>query len=177
MKIVEKKLDEIIPYENNPRKNEDAVQYVANSIKEFGWQQPIVVDKDNVIIVGHTRYKAALLLGYDKVPILVADNLTEEQVKAYRLADNKVSDFSIWDNFKLLNELDDISLDLSSFGFEMSNLFGEELNEKDNGFLDDIIESKGKSQEDKLTINYKCKCPEEYYEIIDFINTNKSKYE
>ena len=92
MKIVEKKLDEIKPYENNPRFNDDAVQYVANSIKEFGFKVPIVIDKDNTIVAGHTRYKASLLLGLDKVPCIVADDLNEEQIKAFRLADNKVSE-------------------------------------------------------------------------------------
>lgn len=95
MKIVEKRLDEIRPYENNPRRNDEAVQYVAESIKTFGWKQPIVIDKDGVIIVGHTRYKAAQSLGIEKVPCLIADDLTPEQVKAYRIADNKVSDFSV----------------------------------------------------------------------------------
>lgn len=109
----------IKPYENNPRNNDDAVEAVANSIKEFGWQQPIVVDKDNVIIVGHTRYKAAKKLKLDEVPITVADKLTPEQVKAYRLADNKVGELADWDDELLNSELLEINdLDMSDFGFD-----------------------------------------------------------
>lgn len=96
MQVESMSIDDIKPYENNPRDNDDAVDSVANSIKEFGWQQPIVVDKDNVIIVGHTRYKAAKKLGMDKVPVVVASKLTPEQVKAYRLADNKVGELADW---------------------------------------------------------------------------------
>ena len=111
----------IKPYENNPRNNDDAVEAVANSIKEFGWQQPIVVDKDNVIIVGHTRYKAAKRLKLDEVPITVADKLTPEQVKAYRLADNKVGELADWDDNLLNAELIGIDgLDMSDFGFDIN---------------------------------------------------------
>ena len=88
--IVEIKLDELILYENNPRNNEEAIESVANSIKTFGFKVPIVVDRNNVIIAGHTRYKAAKKLGLNKVPCIVADDLTEDQVNAFHLADNKV---------------------------------------------------------------------------------------
>ncbi|MCZ3621881.1 ParB N-terminal domain-containing protein [Lactobacillus mulieris] len=98
-------IDSIKPYPNNPRLNDNAVDKVANSIKEFGFQQPIVVDKDGVVIVGHTRLKAAKKLGLKEVPVVYATNLNEEQVKAYRLADNKVGEESVWDNKKLLEEL------------------------------------------------------------------------
>lgn len=112
-------LDQIHPYEKNPRQNENAVQYVANSIKEFGWKQPIVVDKDGVIIAGHTRYKAAKKLGLEKVPVITADDLTEEQVKAYRLADNKTGEFAQWDMDLLNQELGDIlDLNMDDFGFQ-----------------------------------------------------------
>lgn len=118
MNIVNKKVDELIPYENNPRYNDEAVEYVANSIKEFGFKVPIIVDKNNVIVAGHTRYKASLELGLEEVPTIVADDLTEEQIKAFRLADNKVSEKSSW-NFELLDEeLNDIDIDMSNFGFE-----------------------------------------------------------
>ena len=90
MNIVDIKLDDLKPYENNPRNNEEAIEPVANSIKIFGFKVPIVVDKNNIIIAGHTRYKAAKKLGLNKVPCIVADDLTDEQVKAFRLADNKV---------------------------------------------------------------------------------------
>lgn len=119
MKIEELKLSELIQYEKNPRRNEDAVDYVAESIKQFGFKVPIVIDKDNVIIAGHTRYLASQKLGLEKVPCIRADDLNEEQVKAYRLTDNKVSEFSAWD-FDLLNaELEDIAdLDMTLLGFE-----------------------------------------------------------
>ena len=131
MNIVEKRIDEIKPYENNPRVNDDAVEYVAESIKAFGWKQPIVVDKNGVIIAGHTRYKAAKQLGLETVPVLIADDLTPDEVKAYRLADNKVSDFSSWDNKLLLEELDDIPDDLFT-GFDVSEIFDKFLDESDN---------------------------------------------
>lgn len=117
MKIVDLALKDLIPYENNPRNNEKAVEKVAASIKEFGFKVPIVIDKDNVIVAGHTRYLASKQLGIETVPCLIADDLTEEQIKAFRLADNKVSEFAQWD-FELLNkELADLEMDMSEFGF------------------------------------------------------------
>lgn len=119
MKIIEMKVDELIPYENNPRKNDNAVEQVANSIKEFGFKVPIVVDKDNVIITGHTRLKAAKLLGLEKVPVIKADDLTEQQVQAFRLADNKTGELAGWDFEKLELELESIDdIDMTEFGFE-----------------------------------------------------------
>lgn len=121
MQIQQISIHEIVPYENNARFNDEAVDYVKNSIKEFGFQQPIVVDKDNVIIAGHTRYKAAREIGMKTVPTIVADDLTEEQVKAYRLADNKTGEIAEWDFDKLLIELKDLELnselDMADFGF------------------------------------------------------------
>ena len=117
MEIIDKKLTELIPYENNPRKNDEAVKYVANSIRDFGFKVPIVIDKDNVIVAGHTRYKASQQLGLKEVPCIVADDLTEEQIKAFRLADNKVSEFAEWDDELLLEEVELIDLDLTDYGF------------------------------------------------------------
>lgn len=137
MEIIEKRLDEIRPYERNPRRNDAAVQYVAESIRQFGWKQPIVIDLDGVIVAGHTRYKAAQSLGLEKAPCVIADDLTPEQVRAYRLADNKVSDFSVWDNKLLLEELEEIekiSDDLFT-GFDMSELFDDTLDESENSVL------------------------------------------
>lgn len=112
-------IEEIRPYEKNPRKNDGAVDAVANSIQEFGWQQLIVVDKDNVIIAGHTRYKAALKLGLSEVPVRVASDLTEEPVRAYRLADNKTHELSDWNTELLLEELESIdTLDMTLLGFD-----------------------------------------------------------
>ena len=130
MNIINVSIDKIKPYENNPRDNDNAVEGVAKSIKAYGWQQPIVVDKDNVIIVGHTRYRAAKKLGMKTVPVLVADKLNEQQVKAYRLADNKTGENAIWDNKKLIKELE--SLDEKIYtGFKESSIFSEVLDESD----------------------------------------------
>lgn len=110
---------DLIPYEKNPRRNDAAVKYVANSIKEFGFKQPIVIDKDNVVVCGHTRLKAAKKLGLAEVPCVIADDLTEEQIKAYRLADNKVSEKAEWDYDLVDIEINDIlDLDMGDFGFE-----------------------------------------------------------
>ncbi len=103
MNIVEMKIESIIPYEKNPRKNDDAVKYVANSIKSFGFKVPIIIDSNNVIVAGHTRYKAAKQLGLDVVPCIIADDLSDKQIKAFRLADNKVAEKAEWD-FGLLDE-------------------------------------------------------------------------
>lgn len=115
----------IRPYEKNPRRNDEAVDAVAASIKEFGWQQPIVVDRDGVIIAGHTRYKAAKKLKCDTVPVVVADDLTEDQVKAYRLADNKTGELAEWETALLGEELAGIDLDMTQFGFD-----GEKIEEE-----------------------------------------------
>ena len=128
MKVKNVKIQDIKPYPRNPRNNDDGVDAVANSIKEFGWQQPIVVDKDNVIIVGHTRFKAAKKLGLNEVPVAVADKLTDEQVKAYRLADNKTGELTDWNQKLLDHELNDIlNLDMGSFGFDLTGEDDEDL--------------------------------------------------
>ena len=121
MNIIEKDITELRAYEKNPRHNEKAVDAVAASIREFGFKVPIVIDKDNVIAAGHTRVAAARKLGLDKVPCIVADDLTEEQIRAFRLADNKTAELAEWDEDLLAEELkmlDDI--DMSEFGFDMS---------------------------------------------------------
>lgn len=106
------------PYKGNPRKNERAVEPVANSIREFGFKQPIVVGKDNTVIAGHTRLLAAKELGLKEVPVIVADDLTPEQAKAYRLADNKTGELAGWDFEQLDIELGDIAdIDMGQFGF------------------------------------------------------------
>lgn len=136
MEIVNKNIDEIIPYENNPRDNEKAVDYVLKSIKQFGFKVPIIIDKNNIIVTGHTRLKAAQKLGLKEVPVIMADDLTEEQIKAFRLADNKVSEYSIWDNKLLLEELESIGSGIFT-GFDISELFDDILDEKDNSLLEE----------------------------------------
>ena len=144
MNIINKKINEIKPYGKNPRKNNEAVPYVANSIKEFGFKVPIVIDKNGVIVCGHTRYKAAKSLNMKEVPCVIADDLSDEQIKAYRLADNKVSEKAEWDIDLLDNELDDIlNLDMTDFGFDFNiddeddNQNNDENNEE-NDIFDDI---------------------------------------
>lgn len=126
MEIVKKKIEEIFPYENNPRKNDEAVEFVANSIKEFGFKVPIIIDENNIIVAGHTRYKACKKLGIMEVPCVIADDLNEEQIKAFRLADNKVSEISEWDLELLDNELSEIDLDMEQFGFELKSVEEEQ---------------------------------------------------
>ncbi len=121
MQIVNKSIDELREYENNPRNNDGAVDYVANSIKEFGFKVPILVDKNNIIVAGHTRYKASKKLGITEVPCIVADDLSDEQIKAFRLVDNKSNEFATW-NKELLNlELEsfmDFDIELFDFNIE-----------------------------------------------------------
>ena len=121
LKVEQRPLSAIKPYEKNPRRNDGAVDAVAASIKEFGFKVPIVVDADGVIVAGHTRYKAAKKLGLKTVPCVVADDLTPEQVQALRLADNKTAELAEWDMPLLNAELDsllDTELDMKQFGFE-----------------------------------------------------------
>lgn len=118
VQVIQMKLADLIPYENNPRINDDAIDVVAKSIKEFGFKNPIIIDKDNVIVCGHTRRLASLKLGLTEVPCIRADDLTEDQINAFRVADNKSSELSTWDLDKLKIELGNIELDMSDFGFE-----------------------------------------------------------
>lgn len=151
MNIVEKRIEELTPFENNPRHNDGAVEVVANSIKEFGFKVPVIVDKDNVIVAGHTRIKAAELLGIEKVPVIVASDLTDEQVKAFRLADNKTAEIAKWDYEKLEIELQGIaSIDMGDFGFELE--------------LDNInIDSYGDEEyEISIPVEPKCKLGDTY---------------
>jgi site-specific DNA-methyltransferase (adenine-specific) len=117
MQIVEKSLNELTPYKNNPRKNDNAVDAVAASIKAFGFKCPIVIDKEGVIVCGHTRAKAAKKLKIKTVPCVIADDLTEDEIKAFRLADNKVGELAEWDLPALDVELADIDFDMGEFGF------------------------------------------------------------
>lgn len=115
-------IDEIIPYENNPRHNDEAVEMVAQSIKDFGFRYPILVDKNNVIISGHTRLKASKKLGLAKVPVMIADDLTDDKVKALRLVDNRTSEVASWDFDLLQKELDAIEMDMNQYKFDYDEL-------------------------------------------------------
>lgn len=158
MQILERKISDIKPYAKNPRKNDSAVDYVANSIKEFGFKVPIVIDKDGIIIAGHTRLKAAKKLGMETVPCIMADDLTDEQVKAFRLADNKVAEFADWDNDMLAEELGDIlDIDMEPLGFDLDMFDDEEK-------LEDIKEVEYK---EKISVVIDCESDAEAEEIFD----------
>lgn len=126
MQLHEILIEDLKEYDNNPRNNDGAVQAVADSIKEFGFKVPIVIDSNNVIVAGHTRLKAARLLGLTTVPCIIADDLTPEQVKAFRIADNKTGELAEWDFTALeieLAELSEVSdIDMSDFGFDISEI-------------------------------------------------------
>lgn len=144
MDVINKNVDELIPYVNNPRENDDAIDAVASSIKNFGFKVPIVIDSKNEIVNGHTRLKAAKKLGIENIPAIIADDLTEEQIKAFRLADNRVGELSVWDSDALaieLEELSNLDFDMSVYGFDsmendvdIDDIFfdDEEQAEKDN---------------------------------------------
>lgn len=118
LQVVYKTVKDITPYENNPRNNDDAVQYVRNSIEEFGFKVPIIIDKNGVIIAGHTRFKAAKQIGMGQVPCVIADDLTKDKINAYRLADNKTQELSEWDWTMAGEELETIeSIDMRLMGF------------------------------------------------------------
>ena len=148
MEIVNIKTDKLIPYVNNPRNNEDAVEKVMASIQEFGFKVPLVIDKNNVVVTGHTRLKAAKRLGIDEVPCVVADDLSDAQIKAFRIADNKVSEYAEWDEELLKIELeqleemnfnlDDLSIDYSDFDLEIDLEDMEEEFESDNVYTKEI---------------------------------------
>jgi len=122
MEYMKKRLDEIHPYENNPRINDEAVDDVAESIRQCGYVAPIIIDEDGVILAGHTRYKALLRLGWKECDVIVTSGLTEEQKKKYRLYDNKTNEFAEWDQKKLMEELSDV--DFCGFDFGQPE-FGE----------------------------------------------------
>ena len=157
MNIEYLKLKDLKPYKNNPRINDDAVEAVKNSIQDFGFRNPILVDQNNEIIAGHTRAKAAKKLGLTEVPVIRIEDLTEEQIKAFRIADNSSGELAQWDLKKLEIELEDISFDMEDYGLkfdfskeepkedeENSNEEGSENSEESKG-----EESKEDSEEKK----------------------------
>ena len=135
MKIVNLKTEQLIPYINNPRNNDDAVDKVAASIKEFGFKVPIIINKDNVIVTGHTRLKAAKKLGIEEVPCIIADDLTDAQIKAFRIADNRVSEYAEWNEDLLkveLEQLEEMDFDLDELNIDYSDFdldIGENIEE------------------------------------------------
>lgn len=143
MQIIEVAIDRLKDYENNPRNNEKAVGAVAESIKEFGFKVPIVIDSNYTIVAGHTRKKASELLGLEKVPCIIANDLTPEKIKAYRLADNKTAELAEWDFEKLEKEMAELTafdFDMSAFGFDESLFDIEAQAEEDNFDTEQALE-------------------------------------
>ena len=150
MKIFDVALSELKAYKNNPRKiPSEAVDAVVNSIKEFGFKVPVIIDSDNVLIAGHTRVEAAKKLGFTEVPCVIADDLNEQQMKAFRLADNKTSELSSWDFEKLDVELKNLDFNMAEFGFN-EHVF-------DESFIDDLMrgmEGSSKTEGDYFSISF-----------------------
>lgn len=173
MEIIEKRLEELKPYENNPRQNDNAVESVANSIKEFGFKVPLVIDKNNVIVTGHTRYKACQKLGFEKVPCIIADDLTEEQIKAFRIADNKTSDLADWDDDLLSIELKDIigNIDMTEFGFGEFELSMHVEDFEPTEYDNDLIEEYSQNSDNflkakRIILTYETEEEEEFLKKI-----------
>ena len=155
---------EVRPYEKNPRKNAEAVKYVKASIEKFGFKQPIIVDSNRVIIAGHTRLEAAKSLGMAEVPCIVADDLTDAQVKALRLADNEGAEFSEWEMNLLggeLGELAEISdIDMGDFGFDLSEFDNIGLDDEENA-------EKGVNLSDTYQIIVECESETEQQKFFE----------
>lgn len=161
MEIIEKNITDLKEYENNPRNNDGAVAAVAESIAEFGFKVPIVIDGDGVIVAGHTRKKAAERLGLESVPCIVADDLTPAKVAAFRLADNKTAELATWDLEALqaeINALTAFDVDMSAFGFD-EVIF-------DEGFTTDFeLPTDDKPQTRTITLSL----AEEQYQICESV--------
>ena len=170
MQIVEVKLSDIKPYENNPRNNEGAVDAVAESISQFGFKVPIVLDKDNVIITGHTRYKAAKAMSYEKVPCIYADDLTEDQIKKFRLVDNKVGEIATWDFEKLETELNELDFSGYDFGLDLFESFTGE----DTETGEDEFEKQKKVFEERMKRGEISEEDEEYQEFLEKFELKKT---
>lgn len=151
IKVAEMRVVDLVPYENNPRHNEKAIEAVANSIKAFGFKNPIIIDRNNVIICGHSRLEAAKRLGLDVVPVIHADDLTEEQVRAFRLADNKTAELAEWDLEALDEELDKLKdIDMSQFGFDFVITEGNVKNETIEDEFEPTIPEEAESKRGQL---------------------------
>ena len=153
MNIIKMKVEELIPYINNPRNNENAVDKVASSIAEFGFKNPIFVDKNNIVVNGHTRLLASKKLGLKEVPVIVIDDLTDTQIKAFRIADNKVAEYSKWD-YDLLNieleQLEELDFSMSDFGISTFEPIEFEIDED----IEEILEEEYEEPPKKT-----CTCP------------------
>lgn len=156
MNIEQWEIDRVKPYENNPRKNEKAIDMVAESLRAFGWRQPIVVDSNGIIIVGHTRWMAAKKIGMTTVPVTIAGDLDDDKVRAYRIADNRTNEIAEWDMSALQKELDEISIDMSAF--MLDDLFDNKL--VDNQAVDEFSET--------YEVVVECLCEGDQKKVFDF---------
>lgn len=164
MKIVNLPIDKIKPYDKNPRKNDNAIDEVAKSISEFGFRQPLVLDENHVIIVGHTRFLAAVKIGLTEVPCHIAKDLNQAKIKAYRIMDNRTHEHSEWDKGLLLNELNSV--------FEENNNFNLDFFAFDTSFFDstlglnDLNEDSGKPEVKEKEKEYLlvCICDDENHQ-------------
>lgn len=179
MEILMKSVDALNEYENNPRRNDDAVDAVAASIDNFGFKVPILIDENNVIIAGHTRLKAAKKLGLEVVPCIECKDLTPEQVRAFRLADNKVGELAEWNLEKLNFELGELDFDMEQFGFDDEFSRDDEMDDADN--IDDFFaDRESKKKDDKLdgTIYEVIVNSEDEEQLLkDFLDGNTFVYE
>lgn len=172
MEIINKKADDLIPYINNPRNNDQAVDAVASSIKNFGFKVPVLIDSNDEIVNGHTRVKAAKKLGLEEIPTIIADDLTDEQIKAFRLADNKVGEIAEWDEDALaieLEELENLNMDMSQFGFET---FDNDI-DIDDLFLDDEEQLE---KDNAIYLKWDNKKTEIEEETFQFLNDKLEQY-
>ena len=183
IKIVYKDINSLKPYKKNARYNENAIEKVAESIKMFGFKNPCVIDKNDVIIVGHTRWSGAKLLGMEKVPCIIADDLTPKQVKAFRLVDNRTSEFASWNYDLLQSELETLDIDLSDFEFsdltyedtmsaeELESILDDDTDPtSEYGKDDEEEDSKDFTHKEEYKVEIICKNQTEqeslYYELV-----------
>lgn len=183
MKVVEIPVNQLKPYKKNARFNENAVPKVAESIRQFGFKVPIVVDKNMVVITGHTRLEASKTLGLEKVPCIIADDLTPKQVKAFRLVDNRTSEFASWNYDLLQSELETLDIDLSDFEFpdltyedtmsaeELESILDDDTDPtSEYGKDDEESDSKDFTHKDEYKVEITCKNQTEqeslYYELV-----------
>lgn len=143
-------IEKLIPYINNPRINDNAVDIVAASIKEFGFKNPILIDKENVIIAGHTRLKAAKKLGLEEVPVIRVEDLTDKQIKAFRIADNKTADFADWDMELLELELEELEDIFTGFSEEEKEVIFNASNVDIDSFFEDAEETNKEKEEKEI---------------------------
>jgi ParB-like chromosome segregation protein Spo0J len=167
MEVINKKVDELVPYKKNPRVNHQAVNEVAKSIREFGFKVPVIIDEDNVLVAGHTRVEACKRLGIDEVPTIVADDLNEEQIKAFRIMDNKSAQYAEWDYELLLEEIAD--LDEMDFDIDLTGFKEVELDE----IIEELAgEQRKEMEEEKPEIEFSDELLEEHqYVVLKFDNS------